>query len=178
MEITLKQYETVLTIFDSNTDEIDKWIQVLQFLTKRNDIETMSVNYFTSLQQEVLAQLNTPPKAVDSFVHNDVTYLVDKTVLNINTANFRAFVNASSVEDNKRFKSIFSLLVYQEGEPTGFSFERITANETRLDDLPLTVALQVVNFFLKLQKYCIELSQNYSTTIVPILNQLEDLMEH
>lgn len=172
--ITVDEYIQCQYLLEYNNTKqpIDQWIEIVSYLYN-TDANYLDITTFEKYQQHILNIFNTEGIAIDSFIHNGETYLVDKTVLNIKVSLWRAIVMASADPTAERFRSFLKCLVYKEGEPEEFTFNRFNLNETRFNDLNIVTALQIINFFLKLQEYCTNLSQGY-LKIQPVIKKLED----
>lgn len=173
--ITVDEYiqcQHLLDTTDNNKEPIDQWIDIVSLLYNTN-ANYLDINTFENYQQHILNIFNTDGVAIDSFIHNNETYVVDKTVLNIKVALWRAIVMASADPTAERFRSFLKCLVYKEGEPEEFTFDRFNKNSNRLNDLNIVTGLQIINFFLNLQQYCINLFQGY-LKIQPVINKLQE----
>ena len=170
--ITVDEYIQCQHLLDSDKEPIDQWIDLISLLYNI-DANYLDINTFETYQQHILDIFNTGGVAIDSFIHNNETYLVDKTILNVKVSLWRAIVMASADPTAEKFRSFLKILVYKEGEQEDFTFDRFDNNSTRLNDLNIITGLQIINFFLKLQEYCINLTRGY-LKIQPVIKKLED----
>ena len=174
------QHLKIMTLLKSDKPQANKWISIISFMKQipEEEISLWPLNEFMTVQNEIAAELNSlvlDAKEIFEFDYNGDHYKVDTTVLNANTALYADYTTLTErYKDSLHlYKHIFALLVYQETQKLGIDSHIINGNEVyttqryeknlfMVGKLPVEIVYGVSNFFLRLAKSSIELSQQYS----------------
>jgi len=160
--MTLDQYIKVVNIFESEGEDLDKWVQAINYL---EDIDSRSIplSKFNRFVQQYTNELdieNLEAQELSTVEHNGEQYKVDTTIFTANVALFADYnIVVKRYKGVEQMKQILALLVYTEGEPDDYSYDRVQLNLQRIGDIELPKAISIVRFFFLLLKHYIDLSQ-------------------
>jgi hypothetical protein len=163
----LTDYIKITKILQSNKDLDDNeilnnWISIVKIYNDE-DASKYSVSKLNRIINEISINLNIETievKEIHKFSLDNEEYKVDTSVFGANVALFRDYNDLlKKHKDTEQIFHILCLLIYKDGEPDEYDFNRYSLNTKRLIDIDLHTAIGIVRFFFLLLKNYMDLSQ-------------------
>lgn len=149
-EMTLQMYEHLSKIAESDTDDIEKQIQMVSVLTGKSvkDVEDLPISVYHDLAKKTVFLMREP--AVEQIKSNTVkinerVYVITNDVTKITTAQYIDF--QEYMKQGKNLANVLSTLLVPKGEKYGEAdFLEVKKN---IERLPICTALGLYAFFLQ-----------------------------
>lgn len=149
-EMTLQMYEHLSKIAGSDTDDIDKQIQMVSVLTGKSvkEVEDLPISEYHSLAKKTVFLMREP--AVEQIKSNTVkinerVYVITNDVTKITTAQYIDF--QEYMKQGKNLANVLSTLLVPKGEKYGEAdFLEVKKD---IERLPICTALGLNAFFLQ-----------------------------
>lgn len=149
-EMTLQMYEHLSKIAESDTDDIDKQIQMVSVLTGKSvkEVEDLPISEYHSLAKKTVFLMREP--AVEQIKSNTVkinerVYVITNDVTKITTAQYIDF--QEYMKQGKNLANVLSTLLVPKGEKYGEAdFLEVKKD---IERLPICTALGLNAFFLQ-----------------------------
>lgn len=149
-EMTLQMYEHLSKIAESDTDDIEKQIQMVSVLTGKSvkEVEDLPISVYHSLAKKTVFLMREP--AVEQIKSNTVkinerVYVITNDVTKITTAQYIDF--QEYMKQGKDLTNVLSTLLVPKGEKYGEAdFLEVKKD---IERLPICTALGLYAFFLQ-----------------------------
>lgn len=149
-EMTLQMYEHLSKIAESDTDDIEKQIQMVSVLTGKSvkEVEDLPISEYHSLAKKTVFLMREP--AVEQIKSNTVkinerVYVITNDVTKITTAQYIDF--QEYMKQGKNLANVLSTLLVPKGEKYGEAdFLEVKKD---IERLPICTALGLNAFFLQ-----------------------------
>lgn len=149
-EMTLQMYEHLSKIAESDTDDIEKQIQMVSVLTGKSvkEVEDLPISVYHSLAKKTVFLMREP--AVEQIKSNTVkinerVYVITNDVTKITTAQYIDF--QEYMKQGKNLANVLSTLLVPKGEKYGEAdFMEVKKD---IERLPICTALGLYAFFLQ-----------------------------
>ena len=149
-EMTLQMYEHLSKIAESDTDDIEKQIQMVSVLTGKSvkEVEDLPISEYHSLAKKTVFLMREP--AVEQIKSNTVkinerVYVITNDVTKITTAQYIDF--QEYMKQGKNLTNVLSTLLVPKGEKYGEAdFLEVKKD---IERLPICTALGLNAFFLQ-----------------------------
>ena len=149
-EMTLQMYEHLSKIAESDTEDIEKQIQMASVLTGKSvkEVEDLPISEYHSLAKKTVFLMREP--AVEQIKSNTVkinerVYVITNDVTKITTAQYIDF--QEYMKQGKNLANVLSTLLVPKGEKYGEAdFLEVKKD---IERLPICTALGLYAFFLK-----------------------------
>ena len=149
-EMTLQMYEHLSKIAESDTDDIEKQIQMVSVLTGKTtkEVEDLPISVYHSLAKKTVFLMREP--AVEQIKSNTVkinerVYVITNDVTKITTAQYIDF--QEYMKQGKDLTNVLSTLLVPKGEKYGEAdFLEVKKD---IERLPICTALGLYAFFLQ-----------------------------
>lgn len=149
-EMTLQMYEHLSKIAESDTDDIEKQIQMVSVLTGKTtkEVEDLPISEYHSLAKKTVFLMREP--AVEQIKSNTVkinerAYVITNDVTKITTAQYIDF--QEYMKQGKNLANVLSTLLVPKGEKYGEAdFLEVKKD---IERLPICTALGLNAFFLQ-----------------------------
>ena len=149
-EMTLQMYEHLSKIAESDTDDIEKQIQMVSVLTGKSvkEVEDLPISEYHSLAKKTVFLMREP--AVEQIKSNTVkinerVYVITNDVTKITTAQYIDF--QEYMKQGKNLANVLSTLLVPKGEKYGEAdFLEVKKD---IERLPICTALGLYAFFLQ-----------------------------
>ena len=149
-EMTLQMYEHLSKIAESDTDDIEKQIQMVSVLTGKTtkEVEDLPISEYHSLAKKTVFLMREP--AVEQIKSNTVkinerVYVITNDVTKITTAQYIDF--QEYMKQGKNLANVLSTLLVPKGEKYGEAdFLEVKKD---IERLPICTALGLYAFFLQ-----------------------------
>lgn len=158
-EITLKQFCELMRVYDKDDKEVLDVLEVLSGKSKA-ELRQMPADFIETMLQH-LQFMNIPlnVEADSQMVINGEQYKVNHT----EKLKFGEWTDAETVLKEKDYAGLLAILARKDGEiyDDGFIANELDKRVELFNSLPITEALILLNFFLKLKLRYILYSQKY-----------------
>lgn len=158
-EITLKQFCELMRVYDKDDKEVLDILEVLSGKSKA-ELRQMPADFIETMLQH-LQFMNIPlnVEADSQMVINGEQYKVNHT----EKLKFGEWTDAETVLKEKDYAGLLAILARKDGEiyDDGFIANELDKRVELFNSLPITEALILLNFFLKLKLRYILYSQKY-----------------
>ena len=158
-EITLKQFCELMRVYDKDDKEVLDILEVLSGKSKA-ELRQMPADFIETMLQH-LQFMNIPlnVEADSQMVINGEQYKVNHT----EKLKFGEWTDAETVLKEKDYAGLLAILARKDGEiyDDGFIANELEKRVELFNSLPITEALILLNFFLKLKLRYILYSQKY-----------------
>ena len=149
-EMTLQMYEHLSNIAESDTDDIEKQIQMVSVLTGKSvkEVEDLPISEYHSLAKKTVFLMREP--AVEQIKSNTVkinerVYVITNDVTKITTAQYIDF--QEYMKQGKNLANVLSTLLVPKGKKYGEAdFLEVKKD---IERLPICTALGLYAFFLQ-----------------------------
>lgn len=149
-EMTLQMYEHLSKIAESDTDDIEKQIQMVSVLTGKSvkEVEDLPISVYHDLAKKTVFLMREP--AVEQIKSNTVkinerVYVITNDVTKITTAQYIDF--QEYMKQGKNLANVLSTLLVPKGEKYGEAdFMEVKKD---IERLPICTALGLYAFFLR-----------------------------
>ena len=149
-EMTLQMYEHLSKIAESDTDDIEKQIQMVSVLTGKSvkEVEDLPISVYHSLAKKTVFLMREP--AIEQIKSNTVkinerVYVITNDVTKITTAQYIDF--QEYMKQGKNLANVLSTLLVPKGEKYGEAdFLEVKKD---IERLPICTALGLYAFFLQ-----------------------------
>ena len=170
--MTLQMYEHLSKIAESDTDDIEKQIQMVSVLTGKSvkEVEDLPISEYHSLAKKTVFLMREP--AVEQIKSNTVkinerVYVITNDVTKITTAQYIDF--QEYMKQGKNLANVLSTLLVPKGEKYGEAdFLEVKKD---IERLPICTALGLNAFFL--QRYAKLLDNTLHCTISTLTSEEE-----
>ena len=149
-EMTLQMYEHLSKIAESDTDDIEKQIQMVSVLTGKSvkEVEDLPISVYHDLAKKTVFLMREP--AVEQIKSNTVkinerVYVITNDVTKITTAQYIDF--QEYMKQGKNLANVLSTLLVPKGEKYGD--EDFLEVKKDIERLPICTALGLYAFFLQ-----------------------------
>lgn len=158
-DITLKQFCELMRVYDKDDKEVLDILEVLSGKSKA-ELRQMPADFIETMLQH-LQFMNIPlnVEADSQMVINGEQYKVNHT----EKLKFGEWTDAETVLKEKDYAGLLAILARKDGEiyDDGFIANELDKRVELFNSLPITEALILLNFFLKLKLRYILYSQKY-----------------
>lgn len=158
-DITLKQFCELMRVYDKDDKEVLDVLEVLSGKSKA-ELRQMPADFIETMLQH-LQFMNIPlnVEADSQMVINGEQYKVNHT----EKLKFGEWTDAETVLKEKDYAGLLAILARKDGEiyDDGFIANELDKRVELFNSLPITEALILLNFFLKLKLRYILYSQKY-----------------
>lgn len=158
-DITLKQFCELMRVYDKDDKEVLDVLEVLSGKSKA-ELRQMPADFIETMLQH-LQFMNIPlnVEADSQMVINGEQYKVNHT----EKLKFGEWADAETVLKEKDYAGLLAILARKDGEiyDDGFIANELDKRVELFNSLPITEALILLNFFLKLKLRYILYSQKY-----------------